>query len=349
MRAGILSFFYRTTRWVVTKTIYFFQAIFFKSRDLEPAVNFGDAQLSTYAIFGKLIYDFKIPLENSIEVFDLKFPSPLMAASFKSESEILIIWLRMGLGCVMFKTIMAEPRQGNPRPRLQDASISGEKGILNSMGIPGSGITQFSQELPNSTLWNFNRPLGISIGGDSSKEYVDNVEAIESVLAHLNHPYFYELNISCPNTENGLTIAEEPNKLENVIKKIRGITGKPISIKVSPDLSNDQLNQIGEICSSVEQSMINAGNTQYKRPTEVKVNPNHFSMEGGGFSGPALFDRTLEMVNLFSQFKMPIIATGGISTFAHIRSLKDSGASLFGMATALVLDPYCIPKINSEF
>jgi dihydroorotate dehydrogenase len=71
-------------------------------------------------------------------------------------------------------------------------------------------------------------------------------------------------------------------------------------------------------------------------------------MEGGGFSGPALFDRTLEMVKLFSEFDLPIMATGGISNIHHIDAAKENGASLFGMATALVLDPYCVPKINKR-
>ena len=72
-------------------------------------------------------------------------------------------------------------------------------------------------------------------------------------------------------------------------------------------------------------------------------------MNGGGLSGITIFDRTVEMVKLFAKFKIPIMATGGISTINHIKVLKDSGASLFGMATSLVLDPYCVPRINRQF
>ena len=71
-------------------------------------------------------------------------------------------------------------------------------------------------------------------------------------------------------------------------------------------------------------------------------------MEGGGLSGMSIFNRTIEMVNLFSKFSIPIMATGGISRIEHVQALKKSGASLFGMATSLVLDPYCIPKINRQ-
>ena len=70
------------------------------------------------------------------------------------------------------------------------------------------------------------------------------------------------------------------------------------------------------------------------------------TVKGGGLSGHALFERTCEMIFLFSKFKMPIMATGGISSIHHLREARKLGASLFGMATSLVLDPYCIPRIN---
>ena len=69
--------------------------------------------------------------------------------------------------------------------------------------------------------------------------------------------------------------------------------------------------------------------------------------KGGGLSGKSIFNRTLEMVKIFSVFGVPIIATGGIDNFDQIRILKKEGAILFGMATSLILNPYCIPKINS--
>ena len=348
MRAGFLSFCYRTTRFIITKILYFFQRLFSCPKDLEPAVKFGDAVLSTISIIGAPLYNFKIPTGKDVEVFGLKFPSPLMAASFKSETEILNIWLRMGLGGVTFKTIMKDERSGNERPRLQDASLAGEKGLLNSMGLPGPGMTQFSREIPGHDLWDIDRPLGISIGGESLSEYVENVNHVESALKEKSYSYFYELNISCPNTLNGQTIGEDPAQLDTVLNQIRGTVSTPISVKVSPDLPNEKLKQIGEICGNASQVLINAGNTQFKTPAEVEVNPKTFIMEGGGFSGPALFRRTLDMVKLFSQFDFPIMATGGISNIHHIRAAKENGATLFGMATALVLDPYCIPKINAQ-
>ena len=315
---------------------------------MEPAVKFGDTVLSSFGILGKLIYDFPIPNGKDIEIYELTFPSPLIGASFKSESDIIDIWLRMGLGGVVFKTIMKEKRIGNERPRLQDAHINGKKGLLNSLGLPGPGVESFIKEISHSALWEYGRPLGISIGGNTVNEYIENIDRIQTVLKHHTLQYFYEVNISCPNTENGQTICEDPSALNTLLHVLKKTVLNPISIKVSPDVSNKSLGTIGEICSTFDTVLINAGNTQYKTPVEVGVKKLNFSMDGGGLSGPAIFQRTLEMVSFFSQFNIPIIATGGISTFNHVQVLKSAGASLFGMATALVLAPYCIPRIHSR-
>ena len=348
MRVSLLSFAYRSSRFFITKLVYFFQKLLNNPRDLEPAVKIGDTVLPAFTVFGKYLYDFKMPSTDAVEFYDLTFPSPLVGSSFKSNTKLLDIWLRMGLGSIIFKTIMKEERSGNKRPRLQDASIDNEKGLLNSLGLPGPGIELFTRELPESKLWEFNRPLGISIGGDTIDEYINNIKQVDTVLKSRSLSYYYELNISCPNTINGQTICENPDDLDSLMKKTRSIISNPISVKVSPDVSDSILLSIGEVCVSNKKVFINAGNTQYKKSEEVGVNSLEFVMDGGGFSGPGIFNRTLEMVNVLSNFDIPIMATGGISSINDIKLLSNAGASLFGMATSLVLDPYCIPKINSE-
>ncbi len=319
-----------------------------KKKDLEPAVRIGDKTLKVFSILGSLIYDFPIPKGKQVEIFDLKFPSPLIGASFKSEKAIMKMWMRMGLGGTIYKTIMSKKRFGNPFPRLQDAFYDGGKGILNALGLPGPGIDKFTKDILSSELWEFQRPIGISIGGDTEEEYIENIQKIEMVIDNKREQYFYELNISCPNTENGATICQHPNQLKSLLEVLRGELNKVISIKVSPDVSNDTLLEIGEIASLYEKIIINAGNTKFATPIEAGVDKLNFSMEGGGLSGAPIFQRTLEMVDLFSNFKNPIMATGGISSIHHVNAARNAGASLFGMATGLVLNPYCIPKINSR-
>ena len=347
MRASFFSFCYRLIRFITTKILYIFQWLLLKPLDLEPAVIFGDKNLALLSRITPFVFNYRIPAGIEVELYDLKFPSPLTGASFKSETDILGIWLTLGLGSVTLKTIMEGIRTGNERPRLQEVNADGNSGFLNSMGLPGPGIDAFAKTIADSKLWDYGRPLGISVGGDSGAEYVSNIQKFLHALKEKDN-YFLELNISCPNTENGQTICEDPATLNSLLSAVKKTVSNPISIKVSPDVSNETLSAIGEICATYDTLLINAGNTQYKTPDEVGVKQINFAMDGGGLSGPAIFQRTLEMVSLFAQFNIPIMATGGISTIHHVQALKEAGASLFGMATALVLDPYCIPRIHSR-
>ena len=106
------------------------------------------------------------------------------------------------------------------------------------------------------------------------------------------------------------------------------------------------MNDIGIICSNYDRIIINAGNTQYKSREQVGLSQRDFSMSGGGLSGPSIFPRTLEMIEKLSKYESHLMATGGISDIKQVNELKKAGATLFGIATSLVLDPYCIPKIN---
>lgn len=332
----------------MTKILYFYQKLFFKKKDLEPAVKFGDNALSKLSILSNFLYDFGIPEHKSLEICGIIFSSPLIGASFKADPKILDIWMRMGLGGLIFKTIMKEKREGNAQPRLQDANIENINGLYNSLGLPGMGIEEFLIYLQETNLWEYKRPLGISIGGNSVSEYTNNLLKLEPFLKKCNNQYFYELNISCPNTKSGRTICHDPSLLEILLINMRKNTDAPLSVKISPDISNSKIKEIADLCTSFEKIIINAGNTQYKTPSQVGVKRHNFSMNGGGLSGPPLFKRTVEMVKLLNEFDNPIMATGGISNIQHLSVLKENGASLFGMASSLVLNPYCIPKIHSE-
>ena len=334
-------------RFMVTKILYFFQRITFQKKDLEPAVKIGDYALSLFFPLRKIFYNFKIPNDINIEIFNLNFKSPLVGSSFKSDENIISIWLEMGIGGAVLKTVMRDQRIGNKSPRLQETDLNGLKGLVNSLGLPGDGIKQYSKKLENSKIWDYEVPVGLSIGGNDVIEYVNNIDFLESTFLSKKINYFYELNISCPNIKNGRSLGENPSELENMLRKIKNITDVPLSLKVSPDWNNKTLRAIGEISRDNDKVLVNAGNTQFKTTSQLNLKLNRLSTKGGGFSGESIFNRTLEMVILFSNFKVPIIATGGINNIEQIKILKDKGASLYGMATSLIFNPYCIPKLNN--
>ena len=348
IRKHLFSFFYRSTRFLARIITSLYQFLFNKKQDLESIVEFGDRNLVKIDKFiGGLAYQFAIPDNLDVEVFDLKFKSPIIASSFKSDKNLIGIWLRLGLGGAILKTIMKEERLGNSRPRLQQVRLERQSCLVNALGLPGEGVEKFSKEIFDNSLWNHSKPIGLSIGGENLDDYIQTFNVLEKLSNKLkSSDYFFELNISCPNTDTGSTIGENIDELESLINHIKAKNDSVLSVKISPDWNNDHLKKIGEVIKSKEKMIINAGNTQFKTVKYLGFENGSLPRGGGGLSGVAIFPRTLELINLFNDMNLKIMATGGISTIHHLNAVRDAGASLYGLATALIMDPYCIPKIN---
>jgi len=349
-RRYFFSILYRLVRFFAKNIVFGYQKVLRKNQDLESIVDFGDKSLIRINKYlGNFAYNFSIPKNIGLNIFDLRFDSPLVAASFKSEKDLLDIWLKLGLGGAIFKTIMKDERRGNERPRMQQVRLERQPCIVNALGLPGKGIDSFTKDILKSPLWNHDRPLGISIGGEDFEEYVygfNNIE--ESINNRVPDNYFYEINISCPNTDTGKSLGDDLSILEKLTDHLRANCSAAISLKVSPDWSDEHLRNIGEIIRHKDKMFINAGNTQFRTVDSLGLKSNQLPRNGGGLSGVAIFPRTLEMIHIYKDMNINIMATGGVSTVHHYKAAKDSGANLVGMATALIMDPYCIPKINYE-
>jgi dihydroorotate dehydrogenase len=294
-----------------------------------------------------LAYDFPIPEGIGVHLYDLHFPSPLTLASFKDDLKVVEIWLRLGLGGATLKTILKEVSQGNPRPRLQEIIVDGQAGLLNALGLPGEGVAGLVQSLRESSLFTYGRPIGISIGGHTISEYQDNFLELHRFLSSLGDiSYYFELNISCPNTPYGQDMTKSPHLLESLLQFMRKHSDDVIGVKLSPDQSNQDLLVYAEVIKSVQKTYVNLGNAPYRKCSDVGLPEEAISVGGGGQSGPGIFKRTLEMTTILAPMKLPIVATGGVSTVFHVKALQEKGALLMGMATAVVQDPYRIPRIN---
>lgn len=343
MRIWVLSLAYRFVRWS-------FLCLFGCTKtgpNLEPMIEKGDRLLDTvFPLLRYLTFSFRPNHQLATTVHDLDFRSPVLFSSFKDDLTMIQLWLSMGAGGGFFKTIMAESREGNPQPRIQEVRVDGKVGLLNAMGLPGKGIDDLLKRVTHAKVGRYGAPVGFSIGGANLDEYVDVLQKIESQADRIPVSFFYELNVSCPNTEEGQDMMKHLPLLTDLLTQLRQKTDRVISVKLSPDLKNQKLLKIVEAIRPFSKMMVNIGNTQFKTPSEVGLSGQHFSMPGGGFSGPSLLPRTLEMVSLLAPLGVPIIATGGISTVQDVREAQSRGAVLCGMATALVQDPYCIPRIN---
>ena len=165
-------------------------------------------------------------------------------------------------------------------------------------------------------------------------------------MYHLVFPKYYEVNISCPNIKEGHDLSKELDLCNDLILFMRNHTDNVISIKLSPMQENNILKESAAMISQHQKMLINVGNTQFKTCKEVGLSQESISIGGGGLSGPRLFERTCEMVESLTSYNVPIIATGGISTPENVIEIIDKGASLVGLATALVMDPFVIVAMN---
>ncbi len=349
LKASVFSFFYRLFRRLIITCARCYRLLKKQQTDLEDAVHIGDALIKkTDPVFGKTLSYFPIPKNIGVSVYDLYFPSPLTVASFKEDVTILSYWFRMGMGGGILKTIMKEERKGNPRPRLQEVRVE-PKGLLNAMGLPGVGLYGLIDILQTTPLYHFERPIGISIGGNTIQEYKDNFLTLFSfVKGHFFRHFFFELNISCPNTPEGQDMSKHPSLFEELLRFIRSHSSHVVSVKVSPDQSLFHLRTLAEICRGFPKMVLNIGNSIYKTCEECGLPKEAISIGGGGYTGAGLFPKVLELTGELSSFEVPILATGGISTRNHILALKEKGAVLFGMATSLVQDPYRVPILNEQ-
>jgi len=346
-RAQVCSLGYTTFRnWVIQRT-YKDQSRRRIPLDLEEVVEKGDRLIKSIQLFASpFLFSFRIPEGIGRQLHDLYFPSPLTIAAFKDDLHILSFWMNFGMGGCTLKTVMPQEREGNPRPRLQEVTMPGIEGLLNAMGLPGKGAEKTAAQLTKSSLLKFRRPVGISLGGNSVDEYIETFRTFKAFFESHPVPHYYEINISCPNTPEGQDMLKNPQILDQLLRTLRSETPAVIGAKLSPDQDNSQLLVFAELVAGHDRTFINVGNTRYRTCEQVGLATNAISIGGGGYSGDGLFPRTLEMVKLLSQSGVPLIATGGISTASQVEALLDHGATLIGMATALVKNPYCVPIIN---
>lgn len=346
-----LSWGYKRERAKTIRQVYALQDKEKRKRNLEEVIKIGDEKLRK---LDHKWFDFPIPKGIDTNLHDLKFDSPLTLSSFKNEIDIVDRWMDLGLGGICTKTMKHVYSPGNDEPRIQEVTVDGLECFINAMGFPGEGVRDKAIQIQKSGILQKGKNIGFSIGGSTLDEY-------KVVFNYLNRFIFdneatntyFEIDISCPNTDDGQNMAKNPVLLEELLYHMRSRNkDSVIGVKLSPDMSNEDLRKLAYIVSRVPKSYINLGNTTLRTCEEVGLPKEAISIGKGGLSGPALYKRTLEMVQHIRQYftkeQLPIIATGGIDSANKVIQLLDAGANLIGMATAVVKDMYCIPIINKE-
>ncbi len=301
------------------------------------------------AIFNAL-YNVKHPsLER--EVFGLKFPNPVgLAAGFDKDAKHYEHLACFGFGFFEIGTITPKPQDGNPQPRL--FRLPQDQGLINRMGFNNGGLDEAVERLKH-------RNPNIIVGGNIGKNKVTpNDEAVNDYIICFEglFPYvdYFVVNVSSPNTP-GLRELQEKEPLTHLLKTLQGLNDrqekrKPILLKIAPDLTDSQLDDIIEIVQDTKLDGLIATNTTIDRSGLTTTEGTLNTIGAGGLSGKPLRERATEVIRYLhknSGGSFPIIGVGGIMTPADAQEKLDAGASLVQLYTGFIYGgPSLVGDIN---
>jgi dihydroorotate dehydrogenase len=276
-----------------------------------------------------------------VDVMGLKFPNRVgLAAGFDKNAVAVHGLAKLGFGFIEVGTVTPRPQRGNPRPRV--FRLPQAHALINRLGFPNHGldiiVARLSQQRAGIVC-------GVNIGKNATTpldlaaaDYVTCLRGVYDVADYVT------LNVSSPNTR-GLRSLQEPLRLRPMLsillderERLRSASGRhvPIAVKLSPDLSRQELEEIATLLATVGVDAVMAVNTTVARDGLADV-PQ--AEEGGGLSGAPLFRHSLAVVRTLRQLlgpNYPIIGVGGIESAERALQMRAAGADLVQIYTGLV-------------
>ncbi|MCB0564893.1 MAG: quinone-dependent dihydroorotate dehydrogenase [Phaeodactylibacter sp.] len=273
-------------------------------------------------------------------LFGLDFPNPVgLAAGFDKDGRYYRSMQHLGFGFIEIGTVTPLPQPGNPSPRL--FRLPPDQALINRMGFNNEGVDAMVARLRN-------RPPGLIIGGNIGKNKVTpNEKATDDYLICFeklfDHVDYFVVNVSSPNTPN-LRDLQEKEPLTRLLSTLQArnhdqAKPKPLLLKIAPDLTDGQLDDILDIARDTELAGLIATNTTISREGLHTPASQVEAMGAGGLSGLPLRERATEVIRYLhekSQGEMPIIGVGGITSPDDAREKLDAGASLIQVYTGLI-------------
>lgn len=287
-----------------------------------------------------------------VKFLGIDFKNPLgAAAGFDKHGKLLDFLPALGVSHLQIGDVSNLPSPGNPRPRL--FRLPKDRAIINRMGQDNRGADAIASLLRSRE---FTVPVTISLVKTPDPAILED-KALADFVACFRKLYavgnISVLNISCPNTADGRTF-EEPTALNTLLDEIMAAKRdlnleKPIVVKISPDVSLSQLDQILQICEAHGISGYILTNTSTKRDG-LKTSPEEIQKIGrGGLSGLPIRDRSTELIrHAYKQLQRPcIIGLGGVDSAEAAYAKIKAGASLVQLFTGLVYEgPGLVKKIK---
>jgi dihydroorotate dehydrogenase len=276
----------------------------------------------------------------AVRAFGLNFPNPVgMAAGFDKHAEVPDALLRLGFGFVEIGTVTPKPQAGNPRPRLFRLPL--DEGVINRLGFNSEGadavLRRLAARASNGGI------VGVNVGAnkgsaDRIDDYVRQIELFAPVAS------YFTCNISSPNTP-GLRDLQQGRVFDELLSRVMEVRARvnrqagatPVLIKIAPDLS---LNELDEIVGAARRHRVDGmviGNTTILRPNWLKDRTT--AQEAGGLSGRPLFSlatRMLAETYVRVEGAFPLVGVGGIDSAATALDKIKAGAALVQLYSSLV-------------
>lgn len=334
---------------------------------IKPILFLFDPEKVHYFVFNSLRFWMKVPGIKGLvksnfqvkdeklkrELFGITFDNPVgLAAGFDKNAVLFNELSHFGFGFVEIGTLTPKPQEGNPKKRL--FRLPKDQAIINRMGFNNDGVDVAVERLKN-------RKEKIIIGGNIGKNKVTpNEEATNDyeICFEKLFPYvdYFVVNVSSPNTPN-LRALQDKEPLTALLSRLMDLnhqknTPKPILLKIAPDLTNEQLNDIIDIVKSTKIDGVIATNTTISRENLQTDTQIVEAIGNGGVSGKPARSRSTEVIKYLadkSNKAFPIIGVGGIHSGEDAIEKLKAGADLVQVYTGFIYEgPSLVKKINKE-
>ncbi|GAC1412692.1 MAG: quinone-dependent dihydroorotate dehydrogenase [Mycobacterium sp.] len=266
-------------------------------------------------------------------VFGVRFAGPVgLAAGFDKDGRGLKTWGALGFGYAEVGTVTAQAQPGNPAPRM--FRLPDDRGLLNRMGFNNHGAGELALRLAHGTP---EVPIGVNIGKTkvtpperAVADYAESARLVGPLAA------FLVVNVSSPNTP-GLRDLQAVSSLRPILTAVKEQTSKPVLVKIAPDLSDHDIDEIADLAVELGLAGIVATNTTVSRTGLATSGVE--ALGAGGISGPPLAHRSLQVLRRLYQRvgdRLVLISVGGIETADDAWERITSGATLLQGYTGFI-------------
>ena len=311
----------------------------------------------------KILRSMFVPKENvPSEVLGLRFPNKVgLGAGFDKNARYLRELECLGFGAVEIGTVTPLPQAGNDTPRL--FRLPKDKALINRMGFNNEGVEVVRERLKK---WKIEKgklkvPSTMIIGGNIGKNKVTpNEEAWKdyAICYRELYPYvdYFVVNVSSPNTP-GLRELQEKDSLHKILTTLQemrkelavAIGHKPLLLKIAPDLTKEQIDDVIDLATEIKLDGLVATNTTISREGLLTAADKVNAIGAGGLSGLPVRERSTEVVKYIAEKtegQLPLIASGGIFTGEDAQEKLKAGASLVQVWTGFIYEgPAIVKKI----